>query len=715
MTIALVINGVTFNYPEQNDEDWGPTATDWAAAVTTGMLQKAGGLFTLLADVDFGANFGTKSLYYKTRTTSPADAGQFRLAKTDVVSWRNNAGGANLDLGIDSSDRLTFNGVPIESNVLTSAHIFVGNVSNVATDVAVSGDLTLANTGAFTVVTVGGSSAANIHTSQLLTAAATASNTASTLVLRDGSGNFSAGTITASLTGTASGNPPNARLINTTAPLTGGGDLSADRTIAMPVATNSVDGYLSAADHTTFSAKQSATLTSAHLLVGNVSNVATDVAVSGDLTLANTGAFTIANSAITNAKVSASAAIDFSKLAALASGNILVGSAGNVATSVAMSGDISITNAGVTAIGANKVTNAMLAQVSTAIFKGRTTAGTGNVEDLTATQATALLNVMTGDSGSGGLKGLVPAQATGDATKFLNGGGTWSTPAGAGDVVGPASAVANGVALFNGTTGKIIKDGGIGTTSQVLVGGTTPGFGNTPAASLPLATSSVRGALIITPPTIQKFTSGTGTYSTPAGVAYILVTMVGGGGGGAGGGATGSAGGAGGTGGDSTFGTTLLVANGGVGGVSSTSNPIGGAGGAASLGSGPIGVALNGARGGPGIVLAAVAGSASLGGNGASTPPFGGGGGGASGSSGIGGDGISNTGGGGGGGSTGAGSNQISGGGGGAGGYVYAIISAPAGTYSYAVGGAGTAGTATAGGNGGAGAAGFIVVEEHYY
>lgn len=47
----------------------------------------------------------------------------------------------------------------------------------------------------------------------------------------------------------------------------------------------------------------SGTLTSAHLLVGNGSNVATDVAVSGDVTLANTGAFTIANSAVTNAKI----------------------------------------------------------------------------------------------------------------------------------------------------------------------------------------------------------------------------------------------------------------------------------------------------------------------------------------------------------------------------------------------------------------------------
>lgn len=44
-------------------------------------------------------------------------------------------------------------------------------------------------------------------------------------------------------------------------------------------------------------------LTNAHLLVGNGSNIAADVAVSGDLTLANTGAFTIANNAVTTAKI----------------------------------------------------------------------------------------------------------------------------------------------------------------------------------------------------------------------------------------------------------------------------------------------------------------------------------------------------------------------------------------------------------------------------
>lgn len=79
---------------------------------------------------------------------------------------------------------------------------------------------------------------------------------------------------------------------------------------------------------------------------------------------------------------------------------------------------------------ANSVSLGTVAQIATARFLGRTSASTGNIEELTATQATAMLNAMTGDAGSGGLKGLVPAQATGDATKTLSGAGTWITAAG---------------------------------------------------------------------------------------------------------------------------------------------------------------------------------------------------------------------------------------------------------------------------------------------
>ena len=43
MTVPLTINGQTYNYPTVGDRNWGANATNWASAVTSGVLQKAGG------------------------------------------------------------------------------------------------------------------------------------------------------------------------------------------------------------------------------------------------------------------------------------------------------------------------------------------------------------------------------------------------------------------------------------------------------------------------------------------------------------------------------------------------------------------------------------------------------------------------------------------------------------------------------------------------
>lgn len=61
------------------------------------------------------------------------------------------------------------------------------------------------------------------------------------------------------------------------------------------------------------------------------------------------------------------------------------------------------------------LSNAGLAAMPTARFMGRTSAGTGKPEYLTAAQATALLNAVAGDEGTGGTKGLVPAPGAGSA------------------------------------------------------------------------------------------------------------------------------------------------------------------------------------------------------------------------------------------------------------------------------------------------------------
>lgn len=176
----------------------------------------------------------------------------------------------------------------------------------------------------------------------------------------------------------------------------------------------------------------STTLTSAHIYVGNGSNVGTDVAVSGDVTLANTGAFTIANNAVTNAKA---------------------------------------------------------AQMGAHTVKGNNTGSTANPLDLTLAQITAELNAMVGDSGSGGTKGLVPAPGAGDAAagKFLKADGTFAIPAGTG-----ASSTLTSAHLYVGNGSNIATD--VAVTGDVTIsnaGVTAIGAGKVTNAMLATAPAMV--------------------------------------------------------------------------------------------------------------------------------------------------------------------------------------------------------------------------------
>lgn len=87
--------------------------------------------------------------------------------------------------------------------VLPSADIWVGSAGGQAAATPITGDISLSNTGVVAVNTVGASSSVNVHSAELLANAATNLNTASTIVKRDSSGNFSAGTINATLAGNA--------------------------------------------------------------------------------------------------------------------------------------------------------------------------------------------------------------------------------------------------------------------------------------------------------------------------------------------------------------------------------------------------------------------------------------------------------------------------------------------------------------------------------
>lgn len=216
------------------------------------------------------------------------------------------------------------------------------------------------------------------------------------------------------------------------------------------------------------------------------------------------------------------------------------------------------------------------------------------------------------------------------------------------------------------------------------------------------------------------FSAGSGTYIVPPGVTWLRVRAVGGGAGGWGSGtASGSSPTAA---GNTTFGSTLIIANGGAiaTGNSGFNAPQGGIGGTCSLGTGIFGMVVQGGQGGGSqwtntgvgpttapLLFGGSGGISALGGMGsiAGTPTTGPV---ASSNSGMGGPGGN--------GLTIAAFNTGAGGGGGC--FADAIIGANAAlaaSYAYNVGAAGAAGGAGTSGNVGiAGAAGGLWIEEHY-
>jgi hypothetical protein len=134
-------------------------------------------------------------------------------------------------------------------------------------------------------------------------------------------------------------------------------------------------------------------LTSGHIFVGNAGNIATDVAMTGDISITNTGVTAIVAGVIVNADINAAAAIAYSKLATLATGSILAGNAG-VPTATALSGDATIGATGVLTIANSAVTLAKLATgvAPAAVIKFAnqvTTVGGAAAEAFTVTGAVA--------------------------------------------------------------------------------------------------------------------------------------------------------------------------------------------------------------------------------------------------------------------------------------------------------------------------------------
>jgi hypothetical protein len=137
--------------------------------------------------------------------------------------------------------------------------------------------------------------------------------------------------------------------------------------------------------------------TSGYLLLGN-GTTAIAVTLSGDVTIAANGAVTIANNAVTTVKM-LDGNVTLPKIANIGAAKIIVGNVSGIPTAVDLSGDATITNAGVLAIGASKVVNSMIADGAISPAKlGISNPSTGlyegllSVKTLNSTQLKALLD-----------------------------------------------------------------------------------------------------------------------------------------------------------------------------------------------------------------------------------------------------------------------------------------------------------------------------------
>lgn len=159
-------------------------------------------------------------------------------------------------------------------------------------------------------------------------------------------------------------------------------------------------------------------LPSGQIFVGNASNVAQARAMTGDIAITNTGVTSIVAGVIVNADINAAAAIAFSKLAALPSAQILVGSAGNVATAVAMSGVVAISNTGATSFVAGSIVNADINASAAIAYSKLATLATGSI--LAGNAGVPTATALSGDATIGATGVLTIANDAITTAKILN-------------------------------------------------------------------------------------------------------------------------------------------------------------------------------------------------------------------------------------------------------------------------------------------------------
>lgn len=172
---------------------------------------------------------------------------------------------------------------------------------------------------------------------------------------------------------------------------------------------------LTSAVQTQINAKLGTSLTSAYIFVGNGSNTATGVAVSGDISISNAGVVAISGGVIVNADVNASAAIALTKLAATTVSRALVSDAsGFVSPSSVTSTELGYVS-GVTSAIQTQLNNRLPLSGGTitgSIVVTGTLSGSSYTEELVGSQTTDNTQTELFVDGTGGSEQVVIADNT---------------------------------------------------------------------------------------------------------------------------------------------------------------------------------------------------------------------------------------------------------------------------------------------------------------
>lgn len=199
MSTNVSFNGSIYSIPADGDEDWGAEVSSYLQAIATGTLQRSGGTFTLASEIDFGATFGLKVSYLKSRATNPSGVGQVRLGNNESVSWRNAANTADLGLTVDGTNALVFAGTSITvGGTPVQTAITVTDSATIDLTLTILNDLSA-------IVKAASLDDSHISGSAAIAVSKLAAMTVSRAVVSDGSGHISAASVTATELGYLSG------------------------------------------------------------------------------------------------------------------------------------------------------------------------------------------------------------------------------------------------------------------------------------------------------------------------------------------------------------------------------------------------------------------------------------------------------------------------------------------------------------------------------